>query len=86
VARAHPLDALHDRLWPRRSEGTPQPPGIRGWLGYLLSCPWCLGAWLCAGLWAVQGVPGGLSWPVAWGAAWWVSTVAVRVLERLMEG
>lgn len=86
VARAHPLDGLHTRLWPGREAGAPQPPGARGWAAYLLSCPWCLGAWLCAGLWACQGVPEGLVWPVAWAAAWGVSTATALGLERMLEG
>ena len=86
VARAHPLDGLHAWLWPARETGTPQPPGLRGWAAYLLSCPWCLGAWLCAGLWVVQGVPRGLSPVVAWAAAWAVSTATARGLERALEG
>lgn len=83
VARAHPLDGLHAWLWPGREQGTPQPPGARGWAAYLLSCPLCLGAWLCAALWLCQGLPDGLAAPVAWGASWAVSTATAWGLERL---
>ena len=86
VARARPFDALHAWLWPGREQGAPQPPGARGWAAYLLSCPWCLGAWLCAALWACQGVPAGLTPIVAWAAAWAVSTATARGLERALEG
>jgi len=71
VARGGLFDALRARL--------------RGRLAELAECPLCLGAWLCAGLWAVQGLPEGLAAPVAWGASWAVSTATAWGLERLGE-
>ena len=58
---------------------------LTGWAGELAGCPLCLGAWLCAALWAVQGIPEGIAAPVAWGAAWAVSTATAYGLERLAE-
>lgn len=56
---------------------------LRGPLAELAECPLCLGAWLCAALWGVQGLPPELSAPVAWGASWAVSTAVAWGLEEL---
>lgn len=58
---------------------------LSGKLATLFSCPLCLGAYVVAGLWAFQGLPDGLSAPVAWGAAWAVSTGVAFTLEHLYE-
>lgn len=56
---------------------------LRGRFWMLANCPLCLGAWLCAALWLAQGLPEGLSAPVAWGASWAVSTATAFGLEEL---
>ena len=58
---------------------------LRGRLAMLAACPLCLGAWVCAGLWLVQGLPPGLTAPVAWGAAWAISTATAFGLEHVYE-
>lgn len=56
---------------------------LDGMLYLLVSCALCLGAWLCAGLWLWQGLPPGISAPVAWGASWAISTATAWGLGGL---
>ena len=56
---------------------------LTGWAGELVSCPLCLGFYLCAALWLAQGIPDNLAAPVALGAAWAVSTATAYGLRRL---
>lgn len=56
---------------------------LTGWPAKLAECPLCLGFWLCAALWFVQGLPDGISSPVALGASWAVSAATSYGLERL---
>lgn len=58
---------------------------LRGKWANLASCPLCLGAWVCAALWVYQGLPPGVSAPVAWGASWAVSTAVSFGLLRLSD-
>jgi hypothetical protein len=58
---------------------------LTGWPEKLATCPLCLSFWLCAALWFVQGLPDGLSSPVALGSAWAVSAATSYGLERLAE-
>ena len=56
---------------------------LTGWPEKLVTCPLCLGAWLCAAGTALQGAPTGLTWPIAWGASWAVSTALAVAVDRM---
>ncbi|HPK13796.1 MAG TPA: hypothetical protein PLP55_14120 [Phycicoccus elongatus] len=55
----------------------------RGWITerrdfYVLSCPWCLSAWVAAALVAFNGLP-----VLSWGAVWWGGVAAYFVGQWL---
>ena len=56
---------------------------LRGRLGYLVSCPLCLGFWLSGALTALQGVDVGTVPLVGWWASWGVSTALAVAVDRL---
>ncbi len=50
----------------------------RGLWFYVLGCPWCLSAWIAAGLVAFNGLPA-----LSWGAVWWGGVAAYFVGQWL---
>ena len=85
ISRTRAFRPLRDIVWPGHEDEppTPLPPGARGWAAYLVTCYVCLGAWLAAGLTALQGVPGGLHPVVSWGASWAVGAAFAAAVDRL---
>lgn len=85
ISRTRVFRPLRDLVWPGHEDEwpTPQPPGLRGWVAYLLTCHTCLSAWAAAALTALQGVPAGLHPVAAWGASWAVGAALAAAVDRM---
>lgn len=85
ISRTRAFRPLREFVWPGHEDEPPAPlpPGVRGWAAYLVTCYVCLGAWLAAGLTALQGVDEGMVPLVAWLAAWGVSSLLAAAVDRM---
>lgn len=83
------------RQWHRDPEAHPSPSAaaahltaaerFRAWLGELMECPYCTGAWLTAAALGVAAVDRGADVLVYWPALWFTSAVLVVTARRIGE-